>query len=302
MDIASVKRFCETNGIGYLTDVNLSERTSFRIGGNSELFVLPDTEEKAVKLFSFLAGGKIPYTLFGAGTNLLVSDGGIKGVTVCLEKLSDIISEKDTLKAYAGAKLSTLSKKALSLSLSGLEFAYGIPGSVGGAVCMNAGAYGGSMSDVVTFVTFIEDGKVKTLSKEELGFSYRKSIFSDGKKTVLSASFTLKNGEKTAIEEKMNELIERRKAKQPLEFPSAGSAFKRPENNFAGTLIENCGLKGKSVGGAKVSEKHAGFIINTGNATAKDVKELISLVTNTVYEKTGIKLEREVIYVGDEER
>lgn len=281
-----------------MRDEPMSHYTSFRIGGPARRMACPDSADQFVALLDLAhAGGWNPLVI-GKGTNLLVVDEGLDRLVINTALMSGIKhgDEAGVLVADAGAPLVRLADFACKLGLEGLEFAHGIPGSVGGAVCMNAGAYDGEMKQVIESVTLYFPGEgVRTLSCEEMEFSYRHSLLSDRPEVVvLAAAFRLKGGDPAAIREKMRELLARRKATQPLEFPSAGSTFKRPVGNFAGTLIEQCGLKGLTVGGAQVSEKHAGFVINQGGATCKDVTDLIALVQERVMEAKGVHLEPEV--------
>lgn len=280
----------------------LKEHTSFKIGGNAELFVCPNNLMELLNTLDILKQNNVPYFLLGAGSNLLISDSGVKGAVIKLGDGFDYAHAKnDYILAGAGVSLAKLSAEAKNAELTGLEFASGIPGTLGGAIYMNAGAYGGEMKDVISEVSYIDtDGVVKTVAGEDCGFGYRKSIFSGGDKIIISAKLTLNKGNKDKIIATMRDLNARRKEKQPLEYPSAGSTFKRPEGHFAGALIEEADLKGVSVGGAQVSEKHAGFVINTGDATAKDVRDLIVHVQKTVKEKSGVDLEPEVKIIGEE--
>lgn len=275
----------------------MKNHTSFRIGGAAKLFIEPKNEKELSGVLKKCRESKIEYIVIGNGSNLLVSDDGIRKAVIKLSGNFERIEllDETTVKAGAGASLAALCRFALENSLSGLEFAFGIPGSVGGAAFMNAGAYGGEMKDVVLSCLHIDrEGNIGVLSKEQLGFAYRKSAYSENGFIITDVTFKLQKGEKGAIEEKMNDLLGRRKDKQPLSFPSAGSVFKRPEGYFAGALIEQSGLKGKTIGGAQVSEKHAGFIINIGSATCKDVKDLIEYCQKTVYDNFGVKLETEI--------
>ena len=275
----------------------MSRQTSFRVGGNADIIAFPSTEDELVSLLKKAADGNIPCMIIGNGSNLLVKDCGIQGLVVKTTGMDPKITvDGEIIRCSAGASLSKLCMAALENSLTGLEFAYGIPGTVGGAIYMNAGAYGGEIKDVLTSVCHITpDLDVKTVSAEELNLSYRTSFYAKNAGYIISsAEFRLKKGNKDEIKAKMDDLIGRRKDKQPLEFPSAGSTFKRPEGYFAGALIEECGLKGHRIGGAEVSEKHAGFIINRYSGTATDVLDLIEYVKNTVKEKTGVTLEPEV--------
>ncbi len=279
----------------------LSEHTSFKIGGAAELYVCPNNLMELLTVLNILKENGVAYFLLGAGSNLLIGDGGVRGAVIKLGDGFDYAHAKgDYILAGASVSLAKLAVEAKNAELSGLEFASGIPGSLGGAIFMNAGAYGGEMKDVIAEVSYIDsDGSVKTVSGAECDFGYRRSMFSDGDKIIISAKLTLKKGSKDEIIATMRDLNARRKEKQPLEYPSAGSTFKRPEGHFAGALIEEAGLKGFAIGGAQVSKKHAGFVVNTGNATAKDVMDLIAYVQKTVKEKHGVDLEPEVKIIGE---
>ncbi|MBQ8503758.1 MAG: UDP-N-acetylmuramate dehydrogenase [Clostridia bacterium] len=276
----------------------MKNHTSFKTGGPAAAFVSAKDEAELVKIIETAKSLSLKPFILGNGSNLLVSDDGIKERPVIhIGKGFDYIKDIDecTIEVGAGTNLSVLCKYALSKELTGLEFAYGIPGSCGGAAVMNAGAYGGEMKDVLVRCNHIDsNGNKGSFSKEELNLSYRHSVYSDSDYVITSLVLKLKKGKKEDIEEKMRDLIGRRKDKQPLEYPSAGSVFKRPEGYFAGALIEQSGLKGKRIGGAMVSEKHAGFIINYDNATTTDILELISFCQNTVKEKFGVELETEI--------
>lgn len=279
-------------------DVPMSRHTSFRIGGPARRMAFPESREQLVILLGLAEGCGIRPFLLGRGTNLLVSDRGLDTLVIkTAERMTSIRRLDDvTLEADAGVLLSRLAVYAQQAGLAGLEFAHGIPGSLGGAVCMNAGAYGGEMKQVLrsAAVLFPEEG-IRTLSCEELNLSYRHSLLTEHPEAVvLYAEFELTPGDPEAIRAAMRELMAKRKASQPLEWPSAGSTFKRPEGHFAGTLIDQCGLKGLTVGGAQVSEKHAGFLINRGGATFADMAELIRQVQQRVLEETGVTLEPEV--------
>ena len=280
-------------------DEPMSRHTSFRVGGPAKRMAFPSSGEQVVLLLDYARACGARPLVIGNGTNLLAPDAGLNRLvidtSVGLNRLEEG-SEPGTLTAEAGVSLARLADFACKQGLTGLEFAHGIPGTVGGAVCMNAGAYDGEMKRVIESVTvlFPEEG-IRTLSCGEMDFSYRHSLLSDHPDAVvLRASFRLAPGEPEAIREKMRELMARRKASQPLEYPSAGSTFKRPAGYFAGTLIDQCGLKGLTVGGAQVSEKHAGFVINTGTATAADVLEVIRQVQDRVFAEKGVRLEPEV--------
>ncbi len=293
--------------LGSLKDVTLRENapmreyTSFQIGGPADLLVQPETFESLVHCCRLLKVAGVTPEIIGSGSNLLVSDAGIRGVVLRLAKpFNRMEIQGNEIIAEAGVSLAPLAVKAQSAGLSGLEFASGIPGTLGGAVFMNAGAYGGEMKHVVLETEYLdEDGTVKTLSGEEHAFGYRKSAFSGTNRVILRSRLSLTPSDPDEIRETMRELNSRRKEKQPLNFPSAGSFFKRPEGYFAGKLVEDAGLKGASVGSAQISEKHAGFMINTGGATAKDVCDLMVYVQKTVQEKFGVLLEPEIRFMGD---
>ncbi len=275
----------------------MSRHTTFRVGGPAELFLEIRTASEIQKLLTFFQESGTKYFIVGNGSNLLVSDGGYDGAILHIGEGFDkigVVGEK--VRAQAGALLGRAALTAQQNSLTGLEFAFGIPGSVGGAAVMNAGAYGGEMSQVVSMVTgFTSDGEEVKLSNKELDFGYRKSILKQEKIVVAEVEFCLSDGSPEEISMKMNDLTGRRRAKQPLEYPSAGSTFKRPEGHFAGKLIMDAGLKGLCVGGAQVSEKHCGFIINKGGATAADVRQLMKKVQDRVKEQSGVELEPEII-------
>ncbi len=281
----------------------MAKHTTFRIGGPAALMALPRTvgeAKMAVKTAREL--GVEPFFL-GNGSNLLVTDQGYDGFLIKLAGELDQLREADRrLEAGSAVLLSRLSNAALGRGLTGLEFAGGIPGSVGGAVTMNAGAYGGEIAQVLESVTFLDEaGEICTLPASECGLSYRKSVFSDRRCLILEARFKLEQGDPTVIKARMDELTEKRKEKQPLEWPSAGSMFKRPPGRFAAALIDQCGLKGLTVGGAQVSEKHAGFVVNRGGATCADVLELVRQVQERVLQRTGVELEMEVRVLGGNE-
>ena len=287
----------------------LSEYTSFKTGGPADVLARPTTIDEVQALVKLAKSEKIPYYILGNGTNMLVSDEGFRGLIIALKDLNgDIIfsetGEGDTVavSAYAGCTLARLASEAASKGYAGLEFTAGIPGSVGGAVVMNAGAYGGEIKDILEFADVLdENGEIIRLDNKDLDFSYRHSIIQEKNYIVLSVSFILKPGDEKTIKAEIKELNERRREKQPLEYPSAGSTFKRPEGLFAGKLIEDSGLKGFSVGDAQVSEKHCGFVINKGKATSSDIYELISQVIEKVYDKTSVVLEPEIKLLGFDE-
>lgn len=276
----------------------LSDHISFKVGGPCPLLIEPKNENQLKDIITEIRKENIPFAVLGNGTNVLVSDGGIDKVIVKIgDEMTRLSLEgEDVISCSAGTKVVTLCKFALEKSLSGLEFAYGIPGTCGGAVYMNAGAYGGEVKDVLSEITYLTpDSELNTMSAEEAELSYRHSVFKENGCIVVSAKFKLKKAPKDEIKNAMTDFLSRRKDKQPLEYPSAGSTFKRPEGYYAGALIEQCGLKGKTVGGAQISEKHAGFLINKNNATAKDITDLITLTQETVKKETGVTLEPEVI-------
>lgn len=290
-------KLCEKFNCKYLQNEKMSLHTTFKIGGNARLVVYPQNEEQISELVKCAKAENVRLIAIGNGSNLLVDDGGIDACVLILgEPFSQIkLIDDETIYAKAGAKLIALCRFAYEHSLSGLEFAYGIPGSAGGAAFMNAGAYGGEMKDVLYKCEHIDkNGDIGFLENDDLKLSYRHSAYYDNGAVITGLYLKLKKGEKSEIKEKMDDLIGRRRAKQPLEYPSAGSTFKRPEGYFAGALIEQCNLKGKSVGGAQVSEKHAGFVINKGGATCKDVLDLCKYCSDKVMEETGVKLEMEI--------
>lgn len=290
----------KNSNIAYTLNEPMSAHTTFKIGGAADIMITVQSIDELKTALSACKDSDVPFMILGNGSNLLVSDDGIEGAVILLDgDFKAITVDGETVTAGAGAKLSKLCTVALDEELSGLEFAYGIPGSVGGAMYMNAGAYGGEMKDVALSVTALTaDGEVKEYSLEELNLGYRTSIFKSNGEIILFSKFQLHKGERSAIKAQMDDVMNRRKTKQPLEYPSAGSVFKRPEGAFAGTLIEQCGLKGRTVGGAQVSEKHAGFIINVGGATCDDVMNLVKLVQDVVKTETGYFLEREIIRTG----
>ena len=280
-----------------LDEEPLARHTSFRIGGPAAVFAQPKTAEELARLLRFLAARKVTPRILGAGTNVLAPDEGLREVVICtkdaLTGLYDLGGGK--LEAYAGETLSRTAVFARNLSLTGLEFAHGIPGTVGDGIYMNAGAYGGEMKQAAAQTTVLTmDGETRVYTGEAQGFSYRTSAFENLPVIIVKTVFQLSPGDKEEISARMQELMEKRRASQPLELPSAGSTFKRPEGAFAGALIQEAKLKGVSVGGACVSEKHAGFVVNTGGATARDVKALIELVQKKVSETSGYFLQPEV--------
>lgn len=282
-------------------DEPMKNHTSFKVGGPVDILVIPNKIEQVEKIISVCKKHKINYFVMGNGSNLIVRDGGFRGVVIKLTAINSIMIDGNIVKAEAGVLLSTLSREILRCSLKGFEFASGIPGTVGGAVTMNAGAYGPEIKDILESALVLDnDGNIISLSNKEMDFSYRSSIVQKKNYIVLEATFKLEEGNYDEIKNRMDELNKRRVDKQPLNYPSAGSTFKRPEGHFAGKLIEDSGLKGKAIGGACVSEKHAGFIINYNNATASDVLELINFVKEIIKENYGVTLEPEVKVIGEE--
>ena len=283
-------------------DEPMSRHTTFRVGGPADFFVTPKAKEEVRDVIRICKEAGMPYYIIGNGSNLLVSDAGYRGVIVQIYKeMNKVKVEGDLVKAQAGALLSGIAAKALGAELSGFEFASGIPGTIGGACVMNAGAYGGEMKDVLESVTVLTgEGKIIELGRNELELGYRTSVIAKKGYIVLGAVLKLERGDGEKIKTYMDELKEKRVTKQPLEYPSAGSTFKRPEGYFAGKLIEDAGLRGFQVGGAQVSEKHCGFVINRDHATAADIMELMRQVQIRVKENSGVDLEPEVKRLGDE--
>lgn len=279
----------------------MKKHTTFRIGGAADYYLCPHTPEEIREIIQVCREEQIPWFVIGNGSNLLVSDSGYRGAVIQIYRnFSRVVCEETVIRAQAGALLSQIAAQAQKSSLTGFEFAAGIPGTLGGAVTMNAGAYGGEMKDVLKSATVLTgDGQIRRLSAEELKLGYRTSIIKSGEYTVLEAEIGLERGDEEKIRSRMEELREQRKTKQPLEYPSAGSTFKRPEGYFAGKLIMDAGLRGFCVGGAQVSEKHCGFVINTGDATAADVVGLICEIQRRVEEQFGVKLEPEVRFLGE---
>ena len=279
----------------------MSRHTTFRVGGPADVLFLPESEEQLLQALSIAREAGAPCFVIGNGSNLVVKDGGIRGLVIALgEGMAAIARAGETLTAWAGASLARVSAYAQASGLSGLEFASGIPGTLGGGCAMNAGAYGGQLSDVLVDARVLLDGVVRTLTVAEMQMGYRTSLPLRRGGIVISARFALTPDDPEAIAARMRELNARRRDKQPLNYPSAGSTFKRPEGYFAGALIEQAGLKGKRVGGAQVSEKHAGFIVNTGGATAADILTLIGTVQDEVADRFGVRLETEVRILGED--
>ncbi|EGA88622.1 UDP-N-acetylenolpyruvoylglucosamine reductase [Planococcus donghaensis MPA1U2] len=282
-------------------DEPLHLHTLTKMGGPADIFVAPTTEEETAFTVKYAYKNNIPLLLLGNGSNMVVRDGGFRGIVLTLKGLQTIRIEGTKVYAQGGANIKKVSKAAAAKQLTGFEFACGIPGSIGGAMAMNAGAYGGEIKDIIKQATVLsKEGDLLVLSKEDLGLGYRKSVITKKGFYVLSAEFDLEVGKQMVIDAKMSELTYQRESKQPLEFPSAGSVFKRPPGNFAGKLIQDSGLQGKGFGGAEVSTKHAGFIVNKDNATANDYIKTIEMVKTTVFNNFGIDLELEVKIVGED--
>ena len=284
-----------------LRDELMSRHTTFRVGGPADVFVMPGTFEEVKGTVNLCRDYKLPYYIVGNGSNLLVSDRGYRGVIIQIGKeLGGIRVEGEAVTVQAGALLSVTANHVREEELTGFEFASGIPGTLGGACVMNAGAYGGEMGDILTEITALTpEGEVIRIARAQMELGYRTSIIARKGYVVLEANMRLKKGDRQEIRAKMEELKEKRVSKQPLEYPSAGSTFKRPEGYFAGKLIQDAGLRGFAVGKAQVSEKHCGFVINKGGATAKDISELMARVSQTVEEKFGVRLEPEVKKLGE---
>ena len=283
--------------ISFKEDEPMKNHTTFKIGGNTPIFITPSTINEIESIINLANRYEIPLFFLGRGSNLLVNDDGIDMAVISFsESFKSISHSKNELTVQSGASLISVCNYAKEHSLSGLEFAYGIPGSIGGAVFMNAGAYGGEMKNVIKSVTYLDEkGNIHTKNTDELEFSYRHSYFKEHRCAIISATIELTPDIKADITARMNDYMNRRKEKQPINYPSAGSTFKRPKGAFAGALIEQCGLKGYTVGGAQISKLHAGFVINVNNATARDVNTLMTDVKNIVFEKTGYTLEPEII-------
>ena len=296
------EKFCELLGKDkVLFEEPMSSHTTFRIGGPAEVFLMPESYEQIRSALALCREEGLPYFVLGNGSNLLVSDSGYRGVIIQMDRnMGDIELKGTEIRACAGALLSSVAAAARKASLTGFEFAGGIPGTLGGAVVMNAGAYGGEMKDVIVQVTALDrDGNTIVLSQDELEFGYRTSAVMKRGCIVLEACIRLEKGSREEILMKMEDFKQRRITKQPLEYPSAGSTFKRPEGYFAGKLIQDAGLRGFTVGGAQVSEKHSGFVINKGGATAEDVNRLMQEVSDRVYRAFGVRLEPEVRRIGE---
>ena len=287
----------------FIFSAPMSEQTTFKIGGEADLLIFPSSAEEVSKIFKLVDLFDLPCVILGNGSNVLVRDKGIRGVVVKFTEkfFGNIRCEDNKIIACAGAELKSVSDFAAENSLTGLEFACGIPGSIGGAIFMNAGAYDGEMKNIIAKVKAVTpNGELVEFGRADLDLGYRHSIFQENNCAICEVELNLRCGNSDEIKNKMAEFTAQRESKQPLDFPSAGSTFKRPEGNFAGTLIDKAGLKGLKIGGAMVSEKHAGFVVNAGNATAQDVLNLISEVERRVNETYGIELSPEVRIIGEE--
>lgn len=277
---------------------SLKKHTTMKVGGNADFIVYPKNAEEVSMLISFLNKENIRYYILGNGSNVMFSDEGFKGVIIKSEKLNDIKIDGNKIYFGAGVSMTKAAKTAVENSLSGIEYCYGIPGNIGGGLYMNAGAYGGEISSSLVSVDCVdENGEIKTISVKDCDYSYRHSVFMSRRRFILGGLFQFEYGNKAELKRFCEEIMQKRISKQPLDMPSAGSSFKRPSGYFAAALIDECGLKGKTIGGAQVSEKHAGFIVNKGDATCKDITALADYVENEVYKKTGIKIEKEMIIV-----
>lgn len=297
--------FSDLQGIVHPSNVRMNEPlhqyTFTKTGGKADFFVMPKNYQEVQAVYTYAINNHLPLTIVGNGSNMIIKDGGIRGIVMTLIHIASMELDGTKLIVQSGAAIIQASRYALQNSLTGLEFACGIPGSVGGALYMNAGAYGGEVSDVLQeAVVITRSGELQILKKDELELGYRSSRISKEKLLVLEATFLLRKGEYEDIKSKMDELTFQRESKQPLEFPSCGSVFKRPPGHFAGKLIQDSGLQGKQIGGAQVSTKHAGFIVNVGSATATDYLELIKFVQATVKSKFDVELETEVKIIGED--
>ncbi len=302
MSVDSMKQFITQGDFDYIFDAPMCDYTTLKIGGKADILVQPRSIEELTLIISKAKENNIDAFFIGNGSNLLVRDKGIRGIVVKFgSNFAKTTVEGEIITAQSGISLSKLACICADNSLSGFEFAAGIPGTLGGGIVMNAGAYKGELKDVVFSVTALtENGEIKTFNEDELDFSYRHSCFSHTKMLVLEAKLRLQKGDKNEIKAKIAELAQKRRTTQPLEYPSAGSAFKRPKDGFAAAMIDSCDLKGCTVGGAQISQKHAGFLINYQNATANDVTKLLHHVQEVVFSKYGTMLEPEIITIGEE--
>ena len=294
-----IKSFLQDNEIQFLQDESLKKHITFKVGGEAKFVAMPQTKHQAANLIKFLKENNIKYYIIGRGSNVIFRDEGFDGVIIKTSNMQNIeFIGEDKVYADSGVVLNVLCKTLQEKSLAGLEFCYGIPGNVGGGLFMNCGAYGGEISSAVCEVEYIdENGNFQKIDVKDCQFSYRHSIFQNNDWFITGCTFKLTKGDKTQILSFMEDIMQRRIDKQPLDKPSAGSSFKRPAGYFAAALIDECGLKGYSIGGAQVSEKHAGFIVNTGNATCNDIVALAEYVEQTVMQKKGVAIEKEMIIV-----
>lgn len=301
VDLRLVIDYLAYNGIFYMVNEPMQRHTTFQIGGVADIVACPTRRREICDLTRICRTTGAPLTVIGNGSNVLVGDKGVRGLVIMTDRLRRVtVTSANTIEAWAGAPIAKAANLARNYSLAGLEFAYGIPGTVGGAIYMNAGAYNRNMENVVTETEYVDDnGQLKTMRGDEHKFGYRKSVFRDTNFVIVKSTLTLTGGDSAEITAKMNEYTRLRNEKQPLNMPSAGSVFKRPPGYFAGKLIEDCGLKGYQIGGARVSDKHAGFIVNTGNATCGDVLRLIETIRETVLRQFGVNLESEIRVIGE---
>jgi len=299
--MTALEQELQDKGIHCLRDVSLKDYTTFKIGGNAAIMIFPATEEEIAASLRAIRQSGVPLLVLGRGSNMLFSDDGFLGAILCLSGRFSRMEQLDktAIACQSGASLTQLCRYACELGLSGLEFAYGIPGTVGGAIYMNAGAYGGEICDVLEQTRHLTaDGVAGSCGIERLEMSYRHSVYTDSDNIITEGVFRLRPGNPQEIRATMEDFLRRRKEKQPVELPSAGSVFRRPAGSYASALVDQCGLKGLRVGGAQVSTKHAGFIVNTGGATCRDVRELIAKIQEDVQNKTGYRLECEVKTIG----
>ena len=287
-------------GCDFLLNEPMKKHTTFRIGGPCDIMLMPETRAQAISVIKACRNLNFDYIIIGNGSDMVFGSGGYNGAVVCMCRLNSIKVENTSVYCDAGVNMSALCNAALENALTGAERLFGIPGTVGGAVCMNAGAYGGQVGDILVSCDYYDGENIVTVPVSDMELSYRHSLFSDGSKAVLGARFEFKQGDKAEIRKAMTDYIERRKSKQPVEYPSAGSVFLRPEGHFAGALVEQCGFKGKCVGDAQVSEKHCGFIINKGNATSSDVKNLVADIKRKVLSEKGVSLQCEIKFIGED--
>lgn len=293
-----LKEFFQINNIAFLENESMKKHTTFKVGGKADFIAMPKNSCEAATIIRHFKENEIPFYFLGKGSNVIFKDTGFKGVVIKTSNMQNVEIDGNKVTADAGVTLNVLCSLLQEKSLSGLEFCYGIPGNVGGAIYMNAGAYGGEISNCIEEIEYLDsDLNVRKISYKDSKFSYRHSIFQENDWLILSSKFNLEKGDSKKILVFMEEIMQKRRDKQPLDKPSAGSSFRRPEGYFAAALIDQCGLKGKTIGGAQISEKHAGFIINIGGATSDDIEALAVEVEQIVLEKTGVKIEKEMIFV-----